>query len=285
MTRISFDPILIGSRKYGVNEEDSDYDYLLIVPESKISDALSVWRNADIIEYTNTPDLSATLPVDAGYRIKGIADNDTANILSTPPGAIYDVLVITRPDTIPDTNFILSNVNLYRMLRIGDSIHPDTSIYGDLKARLRAIRSYAKDNSIYGGAYPDGMGYLIYTINTMKKGYTLEKSLKMLSTRCLYYHDEYKYRHVSYVSDKAFKHIANICNNKVKNGVFQYQIVSKRIDEVLRLSKKLADNCQGMMFIDNNGVIHASTDIAESIKEWSNWCNQLGIEVRIIEMK
>ena len=285
MTRINFEPILIGSRRYGVNEEDSDYDYLLIVPESKISDVLSVWGNADIVEYINTPDLSATLPVEAGYRIKGIANDDTASFLHTPLGALYDILVVSRPDIIPDSNFILENINLYRMLRMDEIIPSNMNINCALKDRLRAIRIWAKKNDVYGGVYPDGMGYLIYAINTLKKGYSTEKSIKMISTRCLYFHDEYKYKHISYVHEKAFKHMTNVYNNKVKEGIYQYQIMSKHMEEVLRLSKKLFDHIPNIMYIENNGIIHSSSDISDDIKVWSDWLQNLDIDIRIIEMK
>lgn len=287
MTRIRLDPILIGSRKHDVNEDDSDYDYLLIVPESRVSDTLSMWTNADIIEYVNTPDLSATLPINAGYRIKGITDDNTASLLSTPIGSLYDILIVLKPDIIPDSNFILSNINLYRMICMYESIPYIDHNYtdNDIKMRLRSIRSWAKIHGVYGGVYPDGMGYLIYAINTMRKGYTLSKSIKMISTRYLYYDDEYKYGHISYVSDKSFKHMSNIVNGRSTLGKYQYQILSARMDEVLRMARKLLDECKCISHIDSSGIIHASSDVSESLSSWSSWLQSLDIDIRIAEMK
>lgn len=276
---------LIGSRRHGVNEDDSDYDYLLIVPESKVPDTLSLWRDADIIEYTNIPDLSAIFPIDIGYRIKGISNEDTANILSTPVGILYDVLVIPRPDRTSDSSFILENVSLYRMLKADNAVYASKEVHSDLKDRVKTIRLWAKNNNVYGGAYPDGTGYFIYTMNTMKKGYSCNKSLHMLYTRCLYYCDEYKYRHISYVAEKSLKHIYNILCGTVKKGSFQYQVMSNRMEEVLRLSKKLLDETPTIMYIENSGIIHSSSDTADSIEKWSEWLQSLGIDNRIVEMK
>lgn len=276
---------LIGSRRYGVNEDDSDYDYLLIVAESKIPDILSIWKDADIIEYTNTPDLSTTLPVRIGYRVKGITNEYISSILSIPVGSLYDVLVIPRPDRISDSNFILENNNLYRMICTEDTIQYTKSINPDLKDRVKTIRTWAKKHGVYGGAYPDGMGYFLYATNTIEKGYSHDKALRMLSTRCLYYHNEYKYKHISYVSDKSLKHIGNILSNRVVPGRYQYQVLSSRMEEVLRLSKRVLDETPGIMYIENTGIIHASSDVSDEVSKWSEWLQSLGIENRVLEMK
>lgn len=270
----------LGPRKYGIAEEGSDYDFLLIIPESKAKDILPMWEDADIIEYSSTPDLSAMLPVNAGYRIKGIANENTASYLSIPTGVHYDILVITRPDKIPDSNFILTDISLYSMISM-DDITSNT----DFKSRFAAIRKWAKSNNVYGGVYPGGTGYIIYTLNTLRKGYSLEKSLKMLSNKCLYYSDVYKYKHVSYVSDRSFRHMENIIRGRVVPGSYQYSIRSKYQEEVLQLAKKLLDTSLEIQYISNEGIIHASSDISDDISKWSEWIFSLGLDVRVIEMK
>jgi len=258
MTMIN--PILIGSRRYGVNDEDSDWNYLLIVPESKIHSIISTW--GDNLHSADT-----------GYRGRGIITEEMSNILHAPVGAQYDVIMLPRPDTMTDSRFILENINVYRMIRIDKVISPNMDADCDLKSRLRAIRTWAKTNNVYGGAYPNGTGYLIYAINTMKKGYSVEKAIKMLSTRCLYSHDEYKYKLVSYVHDRSYKYMADVYANRVNKDTYQYQIVSNCTIEVLRHSHQLLDSNSNIMYIENNGIIHSASDAYDDIKVWCDMHN------------
>lgn len=45
-------PILIGSRAYGVFDEDSDYDFLLLVPSNQVSTIISFWLEGEIFNIT-----------------------------------------------------------------------------------------------------------------------------------------------------------------------------------------------------------------------------------------
>lgn len=271
---IPLDPILIGSRKYNVNEDDSDYDYILIIPESKVSDILSLWKDGDIREYVNS---SSTLPLEISYRIQGISNREISEILHIPENVEYDLLLIIRPDNISNTGYIMENVNLYHMI----NIYTKYSSNMNIRKRLKLIRKWTKSKGIYGGFYPDGFAYLIYVINTFKKGYTDEMSLKMLGTRCLYSHEEFKYKHISYVSDNAFKHIHLLCQEKDQEEKYQYQIISTCMNDVLKLGKKLCDDSHVYMYISQDGVIHSSSDISDDIQRWKKWLEEYHIFIDI----
>lgn len=279
---MSLEPILIGSRKFGIHEDDSDYDYLLIVPDSRISDVLSSLKDADITEYSNRCNKSLFVPFHIGYRIRGISSGDVPFIGNIPKGSTYDIHVIPRPDIVSDSHFILENLNLYRLLRVIELLRASThNGKNDLISRVKSIRKYAKAKGIYGGAYPDGTCYLIYAINTMRKGYNMDKALKMLHQKCLYYHVEYQYSHIAHVSGKSFKHMEDISTNNHKEGKYQYKIDSHRLDEILGLSCQLLDISPQVMYITNDGIIHASSNVQSHISKWSSWLESNGIKCAI----
>lgn len=305
---MSLGPILIGSRRFGVHEEDSDYDYLLIIPNSEVPSVLSSLSESDIIEYSNTSETSLFTPFRIGYRIQGISSGEVPYIGKLPKGSIYDICIVPRPDNISDSRFILENLNLYRLLYViellktsthtsdnkvqnvhqkisdgkercyRDMFPTDDIFLGNIKSinniseecisRMRSIRKYTKANGIYGGAYPDGTCYLIYCLNTIRKGYSQSKALRMIHQKCLYYDKEYQYSHISYVSSKSFKHMENIINSKQVEGKYRYRIDTNRRDEVLRLSYQLLDISPYIMYITNDGIIHASSDSRLYVEKW-----------------
>lgn len=268
-------PILIGSRRYGYHSDDSDYNYLLIVAASNISDFLSSWSGVDIVEYTDTLGISSLLPVQHGYRIKGTkVSSPLVQGVNTP----FDIIVVPRADNLSDEAFIMGNRAIYKLLYLS------TMCTDQVHERVRYIRRWAKTNHVYGGAYPNGIGYLIYTINTYNKGYSLETSMKMIYQRALYFDPDYKYRHISHVSNKSFRYMRAICTDSLSKGTYLYQIHTQRIDDVLGLSKRLLDNSSTIMYIENSGIVHAMADSIGDIDVWSSWLREMDLEISVSDI-
>lgn len=256
----------IGSRRYGVNEDDSDYDYVLIVSRSSISDVLSEWKESNITEYKDTI-------LGVYFRIRGHSTRCIADKLSIPPGSLYDILVIERPDNITTSDYILGNSHLYHMIYIDDIAH-------ELQTRVKIIRKWAKDHHLYGGAFPDGTAYFIYTLNAMKKGYSLDRTIQGLYIRCLYQYEGYKY--ISFVAEKSLRYMRAVLQGSVRQGQYQYHLVSDRIDDALRLSRQFIDTTQHILYIENNNIIHASDEIHSELNDWCKWLSSVGINMIFI---
>lgn len=251
-------PIQIGSRKYGIYDEDSDYDFVLLVPQSRVRAILDAWSDAEISEYKNP----------FRYRIAGFAAKGSGRAIpGVPVDATYDITLVPKPDNMPDDRFLTENWRIYWMIHITDI---DDEIRPEMIARLTQIRKWAKDNKVYGGAYPGGVSYLIYARNTILKGYTRNLAFKMLYKKCLYYHPEYQYTHVSHMSDKNFEYMRKLLTGESLSGEaypFIYTITSPTLDNAVRNARYLLDKVEDA-YIMNDGIIRSKRDIRSVVDTW-----------------
>lgn len=255
---------LSGSRLYGIHDSTSNYNYVLITEERYVPSIITMCGpDADIIDYRDI----SIFPIDISYRIRGISNTDMKRCIGIDVDLRYDILVVCKEICVSDTYYVLEDKNLYNMVY--------TDISTDLREYTMDIITWAKDHNVYGGAYPNGIGYLIYSMNCMRKGYSYDRAIKMIYRRCLYYHDTYRYNHISHVANKSLRYMANM--NIVYK--YRYSITSYHMDDVLRLARSLIDDTDDLLFIDNDGNIHSSTDIVDSIDRWCMWISDIGIDI------
>ena len=219
-------PITVGPRRYNISHEYINYAYLLLVPRDKVIDILTLWRDKEITEMTSL----------RGYRIRGILqEGDSRNIISSKnvpsidtnansptkvskddrgnnPGAdtitsekAYDITVIPMPEGMSEDKFIHENWDIYWFINMIDV--PNRK---KLRARFLHIIRWAIDNDVYGGDYPDSMGYLIYAANTINKGYSHDKAVNAIHQRCLYFHHVFKYSLISHVPTSSLKRMRDL---------------------------------------------------------------------------
>lgn len=246
--------IQIGSRKYGVYLEESDWDYMVIIPESRVQSFLDGWKDAKITEFPNPK----------RYRVKGIPPTVDHVIEGSPPDGVYDLTVVPKPDGMSDNRFIKENWRIYWMIHISD-IPPEHE--KELKERLLYIKKWAKDNNVYGGAYPGGIAYFLYTLNTILKGYDRKTTYSQLYQRCLYYHSEYKYTHITYMADASFNHMRDIIKGTIREYKYRYLIETNQSEETLHASKYLLNDMKNA-YIDNDCILYSSYDVSEKIERW-----------------
>ncbi len=242
---------LVGSRGYRVHEDKDDWDYLAIIPEDQVEAILSKWRSMDHIRVEEVKGLL----VPATYRVRG---HDILG--SSKDNQVDSILVIPRPPSIGSGAFILSNSILYTLVNL---IPKDLDL-DEVRRRLGYLKSWAKEHGFYGGAYPDGLCYLIFTINTMTRGYSLEGSMAMIFNRALYYHHILGYGPISHVATKNLQHM--ITYHKVDRTQLQQYRLPESYS--LRLVRPLLDKIPEIRFIENDRTIWMDKDMKDAIDAW-----------------
>lgn len=256
----SMETILVGSRGYGVNSDDDTWDYLAIVPENQMDEVLEKWR-----EYEMEKAWGTLIPVSHWIHGHGILS----------PGGKDRILVISRPMDVGIGAFILGNATLHTLVHL---IPPDVDIQ-EVRRRLIYIKAWARDHGFYGGAYPDGLCYLIFVLNTMAQGYTLERSMEIISNRVLYHHHILGYAHISHVGAKNLQHMVS-----PHRPAQSYHLVSKALDHVLHQCRPLLDKTPEIKFIENDGSIWVtgiSEALRETIETWVKRLQTQGIDVHL----
>lgn len=255
---------LVGSRLYNIHDDFSNYNYILIIDSRHIPSIVAICGDdADIIDYTDI----SLFPVDINYRIKGVSNDRMHDTYGIPIGVQYDIMVVCKDSAIPASSYVLGNKNLYYMIC--------TTIDSSLREYCMSIIRWAKDHNVYGGAYPNSMGYLMYAMNCMRKGYSIDRAIRMTHRRCLYHHEVYKYNHISHVALKSLRYMANM-NVGYRH---RYTVSSRHMEDVLRLSRSMIDGTDGLLYMDNHGHIYSDTDITEYIDAWCLWLADMGIDV------
>lgn len=263
------DPILVGSQRLGIADKDSAYDFLLLVPKSRILDLLSKFQNDEILSYIGSN------PLKMKYLICGILNSFLSTYLSMPINHKFYIYVILKPDNMSKIDFIIKNTNLYSYLSLYDSVTDE------MKKYLQEIISFAKKNDIYGGVFPDGFGYFLFMVNVYNKGLSREKAIKNLYRKEFYYSDIFQYTHIGYISDKSFQQIERIINNKSICCNSVYNIDCNDTMHMYTLVKKLLDENKYIMYMSNDHKIHCTQDSKENILTWIKWCNHMGCKIHL----
>lgn len=186
-----FEPILVGSYKYGIYDDSSSIDYIIICTYENLRILFDAWKYASINEIKICTNIKS-------YLISGKC-NDKNVIKNDKIGSSYNIIVIIKDTNISDRQFMLQNYHIYWMIKINDL---PTDQYNIIKNRFLLIKNKAKSDGRYGGNYPTGLGYLIYTLNTIDKGYNDETALNNIHLRCLYYHPGVGYDFINNLSNR-----------------------------------------------------------------------------------
>jgi len=263
------DPILVGSQRLGIANKNSTYDFLLLVPRSRILDLLSEFQNDEIISYVGSN------PLNIQYIISGTSNSSISSYLSIPINYKFHIYVILKPNNMSKIDFIIENTNLYSYLYLYDSVTDE------MKKYLQEIISFAKKNGIYGGVFPDGFGYFLFMVNVYNKGLSCEKAIKNLYRKEFYYSDIFQYTHIEYISDKSLQHIKYIIDNKSICCDFVYKFDCKDTMHIYTLVKKLLDENKHIIYVSNDHKIHCIQESQENILTWIKWCNHMGCKISL----
>lgn len=253
-------PILVGPRKYGEFDENSPYDFIIIAPEKKVIDILIAWKDAEIVEYDNPRRY-----IISGYIPKG----DPRDLVGQEEGANHNIILMPKKDSVSDRHYILSNWNIRRIIQGYGMVLKNKD---ELKTRLKMVVDWARFHNVYGGAYPDIQGYMIYTINTIEKGYKADNTLSSIYIKCMYHSPSCEYRHVAHVSNRSFAHMRDLLQNRAKIYPYNYRIISANdLLKAMHASKIILDDLGDIeAYASNDGIIHSSTDITSHIQSWIN---------------
>lgn len=164
------------------------------------------------------------------------------------------------------------------MIHITDMAGLTDTQKDELRTRLTQIKKWTKDNGVYGGAYPDGISYFIFAMTTVQNGYRRDDIWRLLHQKSMYYHTEYKYSHIQYVSDRHFDVIRRKTNLSFSYMTDQcthhYQLSSPKMSAVLRSHKYLYEkepivsSRDLLIFMENEGTIYSSHDVYNAVLSW-----------------
>ena len=152
--------ILAGSHRYGTNDIHSDHNYIAFVVEDDMEKMrVSLESNGYRIE--SPP-----------YKCIYVRGDTPCPILGIMVQGPWTCFLFSKPMGISDRQAIMNDRSIYRIMRIDDIIPEHSMCNPDIVKRTIAIKKWARDHEMYGGSYPNGAAYMMYVINTYKKGYS-----------------------------------------------------------------------------------------------------------------
>lgn len=196
--------ILIGSKKYYIDYNDPKWEYIFIAHNSICTKLLDRW--CDIkrrpIVLGNPSEYNKLSCINIYGHINDI---ELANRLTHvyPNEYIYDITLVQIPDDMDYHRFIHQNYIIYRMIEIHNV---DVNLKPELENKLGNMIKYARDK----GIELPYMALYIYTLNCIKKGYTMDLMYQLLYKKSLYYCSLYSYGY------EFVKHITNNDWNNIK---------------------------------------------------------------------
>lgn len=191
--------ILAGSYRYGTNDVHSDHNYLAFVAEDDV-------EKMKILLESNGYRLGPP-PFKLDSKCIYIHGDTPCSILGIIVQGPWTCFLFPKPGCISDRQAIINDRSIYRIMRIDDII-PDNGMCSiNIIKRIIAIKKWARDHGMYGGSYPNGAAYMMYAINTYKKGYSYDMIFKNLHVRSLYLHPEQGDLYIQSVPDSSFIHL------------------------------------------------------------------------------
>lgn len=199
--------ILIGSKKFYIDSNDPKWEYIFLAHNSICTKLLDKWSDVK-----RKPNQLSTL----GTQLESnelmctnlyghINDIELADKLSHkyPNNYIYDITLIQIPDDMDYHRFIHQNYIIYRMIEIHNV---DVNLKPEIESKLKTMIQYIKSK----GIELPYMAIYIYTLNCIKKGYTMDLMHQLLYKKNLYYCSLYSYGY------EFVKHITNSDWNNIK---------------------------------------------------------------------
>lgn len=191
--------ILIGSYRYDTNDDRSDHNYIAFAAKEDMARMRSALEACGYT--TSTPPFS----MDREYIYA--CGNDTCIMLGIICKGPWTCYVFAKHAEISDRQAIMNDRWIYRMMRMDDVIADSGSCHPEIVRRTIAVKRWARIHSMYGGSYPSGAAYMLYVINTYKKGYSYDMIFKHLHMRSLYLHPEQGDLYIRSVPDVSFMHL------------------------------------------------------------------------------